>query len=168
MTLKRFVINLIMSCMMISGAVAGSLNKPADKPILVISGAIENTNDGDKAVFDRKMLEDIGMQSVATTNPWYAGKTVFEGVSLDKLLQTVGADGSSVTVVALNDYVTTIPIDDFKKFNVILAMKRDGADMRVRDKGPLFIIYPYDSNPELQTQTYYTRSAWQVAKIIVE
>jgi hypothetical protein len=40
--------------------------------------------------------------------------------------------------------------------------------MAVRDKGPLFIIYPYDSDPQLQNQTYYTRSAWQVAKLIVE
>jgi len=40
--------------------------------------------------------------------------------------------------------------------------------MQVRDKGPLFIIYPYDSMQELQSQTYYTRSAWQVAKLIVE
>ncbi len=47
-------------------------------------------------------------------------------------------------------------------------MKRDGNYMAVRDKGPLFIIYPYDSDPQLQSQTYYTRSAWQVAKLIVE
>jgi len=59
-------------------------------------------------------------------------------------------------------------MEDFKKFNVILAMKRDGNYMPVRDKGPLFIIYPYDSDPQLQSQTYYTRSAWQVAKLIVE
>ncbi len=73
-----------------------------------------------------------------------------------------------MTAVALNDYVSSLPMEDFKKFNVILAMKRDGNYMPVRDKGPLFIIYPYDSDPQLQSQTYYTRSAWQVAKLIVE
>ncbi len=70
--------------------------------------------------------------------------------------------------MALNDYVSTIPVKDFTLYNVILAMKRDGEYMQVRDKGPLFIIYPYDSMQELQSQTYYTRSAWQVAKLIVE
>lgn len=64
--------------------------------------------------------------------------------------------------------LSSLPMEDFKKFNVILAMKRDGNYMPVRDKGPLFIIYPYDSDPQLQSQTYYTRSAWQVAKLIVE
>jgi hypothetical protein len=105
---------------------------------------------------------------VETANPWYDGKVRFEGVSIDQLMKLVGAEGKTVTAVALNDYVTTIPLDDFKKFNVILALKRDGKYMAVRDKGPLFIIYPYDSDPQLQNQTYYTRSAWQVAKLIVE
>jgi hypothetical protein len=50
---------------------------------------------------------------------------------------------------------------------VILAIKRNGEYMSVRDKGPLFVIYPYDSSPDLKSQTYYARSAWQVAKIDV-
>jgi hypothetical protein len=83
-------------------------------------------------------------------------------------MKLVGAKGTTIRIVALNDYVTTIPLDDFKKFKVILAMKRDGNFITVREKGPLFIIYPYDSDPQLQSQTYYTRSAWQVSEIIVE
>jgi hypothetical protein len=39
--------------------------------------------------------------------------------------------------------------------------------MPVRDKGPLFIVYPYDSDTRLQSQTYYSRSAWQVCKLLV-
>ncbi|SSM38352.1 oxidoreductase [Klebsiella pneumoniae] len=35
-------------------------------------------------------------------------------------------------------------------------------------KGPLFIVYPYDSSAELQNQIYYSRSAWQVSKMIIE
>ncbi|HBQ6508802.1 TPA: oxidoreductase, partial [Klebsiella variicola subsp. variicola] len=46
--------------------------------------------------------------------------------------------------------------------------KMNGEYMRVRDKGPLFIVYPYDSSTELQNQIYYSRSAWQVSKIIIE
>lgn len=80
----------------------------------------------------------------------------------------VGAKGTKVTAVALNDYVTTIPLDDFNRFNVLLAFKRDENYMPVRDKGPLFIVYPYDSDQQLQSQVYYMRSAWQVSKLIVE
>jgi hypothetical protein len=105
--------------------------------------------------------------TVETTTPWHEGKVKFEGVPMDKLMKLVGATGQRVVVVALNDYSTEIPMADFGKYNAILAIKRNGEYMPVRDKGPLFIIYPYDSNPDLQTQTYYARSAWQVAKIDV-
>nr|WP_259677544.1 HPP family protein [Klebsiella pneumoniae] len=71
-------------------------------------------------------------------------------------------------MLALNDYTTIIPIDDFYKFPVIMALKMNGQYMRIRDKGPLFIVYPYDSSAELQNQIYYSRSAWQVSKMIIE
>lgn len=168
MYLRRLFICWVCCTIAFSGAFAGSLPKPQSKPILTISGKIENTNNGAAAEFDRAALEALGLRTVETSNPWYDGKIRFEGVSLDQLMKLVGAKGTSVKVVALNDYVITIPLDDFRKFNVILALKRNGDYMPVRDKGPLFIIYPYDSDPQLQNQTYYTRSAWQVAKLIVE
>jgi hypothetical protein len=168
MKLFRSLVYLLMSFTWLSTASAETLSKPTGKPILIVSGSISNPNVGNTAQFDREMLEMIGLQTITTANPWYDGKVRFEGVSMDKLMTLVGAKGTKVTAIALNDYVSSLPIEDFKKFNVILAMKRDGEYMEVRDKGPLFIVYPYDSDPQLQSQTYYTRSAWQVSKLIVE
>jgi hypothetical protein len=146
---------------------ANALDTPTERPILTISGKITVTNRNSTAQFDRPMLEALGMTTVETTTPWHEGKVKFEGVSLDRLMKQVGATGQRVAVVALNDYTTEIPMADFGKYGVILAIKLNGEYMSVRDKGPLFIIYPYDSNPELKTQTYYGRSAWQVARIDV-
>lgn len=168
MNYNRFFVYMIFSFLAISSAAAGSLSKPEGKSILTISGNIANTNVGAVSEFDLAMLENMGLQTIETSSPWYNKRVRFEGVSLEKLMNLVGAKGTKVTAVALNDYVTTIPMEDFKKFNVILAMKRDGNYMSIRDKGPLFVIYPYDSIAGLQSQTYYTRSAWQVAKLIVE
>ncbi|RFB81125.1 molybdopterin-dependent oxidoreductase [Methylovirgula sp. 4M-Z18] len=168
MKLGRLFFGFALFLIALTGAHADPLSKPTAKPILTISGSIANTNDGKVAVFDRAMIEALGMQTVETSTPWYPGHSHFEGVSLDKLMQLVGASGTKVRVLALNDYETTIPLDDFKKFNVILALKRDGNYMPVRDKGPLFVIYPYDSDSQLQSETYYSRSAWQVAKMIIE
>lgn len=156
-------------CVMVSpSAFAEKLPAPVGQPVLTISGLISNTNEGDTAVFDVAALEKLGMQTVITTTPWYSGKVRFDGISLSKLMDLVGAKGKSARVLALNDYTTILPIDDFHKFPVILALKMNGEYMRIRDKGPLFIVYPYDSSPELQNQIYYSRSAWQVSKIIIE
>lgn len=79
----------------------------------------------------------------------------------------VGAQGTEVVAIALNDYRTTIPLKDFDDFDVILALKRDKQYMPVSDKGPLFVVYPYDSAPELHAQKYYARSIWQLTRLIV-
>jgi hypothetical protein len=91
----------------------------------------------------------------------------FEGVPMKALMDYLGADGTEVTAVALNDYRSTIPMSDFDKFEVVLAMKSDGEFMPIRDKGPLFIVYPYDSDPELRSEQYYSRSVWQVKELDV-
>lgn len=147
---------------------AEPLPQPAGKPILTISGLITAHNRGQDAVFDRPMLEALGWSSIRTRTPWYNGIVLFEGVLMEKLYTRVGGSGETAFVAALNDYTTEIPTSDFARFGVVLALKRDGKYMPVSDKGPLFIVYPYDSNPVLQSQKYYSRSAWQVAHMRFE
>jgi hypothetical protein len=143
-------------------------SSPDAQPILTVTGKIAPRSGEATVQFDRAALEAIGMVTFETNTPWYKVPVKFEGISLSKLMEIVGAKGSSVVAVALNDYSSEIPIEDFAKYNVILALKRDGEYMPVRDKGPLFVVYPYDSNPELKSQKFYSRSVWQVAKLVVK
>ncbi len=146
---------------------ADPLPAPSGKVLLTVSGSIKNHNHGDLAQLDREMIEALGLVALQTATPWYAGVMKFEGVPMAKLLEYVGAFGKDVTAYALNDYSTTIPASDFDEFRVILALKRNGNYMPVNDKGPLFIVYPFDSDPQLQQQKYYSRAAWQVARLVV-
>ena len=139
---------------------------PAEKVILTITGQIADKTG--HAVFDRSKLEALGLVAFETATPWYATRVKFEGVSMAALLRAVGASGEMLSVTALNDYKTEIPIEDFEKFGTILALKRDGNYLPVSDKGPLFIVYPFDQYPELKAQKFYSRSAWQVARMEVK
>jgi hypothetical protein len=140
---------------------------PTGKVILTISGKIAAFNVGETAQFDRGMLEALDWTSFTTLTPWYDTPVTFAGVRMSSLMQVVRASGEAVVATALNDYETKIPISDFKEFNALLALKRNGDYMPVRDKGPLFIVYPYDDAPELKSQKYYGRSAWQLARLTV-
>ena len=148
-------------------AASDTLGQPTGKVILTITGQITKFNQGNTAVFDIAMLEGLGMTGFSTATPWFDGVVHFEGVLMAHLLDHVGANGQKVTALALNDYSTDIPLDDFRRYNAILALKRNAAYMPIRDKGPLFIVYPYDSDPALKHQRYYSRSAWQVARLAV-
>ena len=168
-TSRRAFFPLLAGIGLFAGAArAASIPDPTDKPILTISGKIKVTNKDGTAQFDRAMLESLGLKTIETTTPWFKGSVRFEGVSLDKLMKQVGAAGDRVTAVALNNYTVEIPTDDFVKYDVILALKRDGEYMAVIDKGPLFVVYPYDRHPDLKSAKYYARSAWQVAQLIVK
>lgn len=166
--IKTLIVALGCAFAAFAPANAETLETPKGTPILVISGNIQSTNVDGTAQFDRAMLEALGTVAMDTSTPWYDGVSKFEGVSLDALMKAVGAQGKTATAIALNDYVTVIPIEDFAKFGVVLALKREGEYMSVRDKGPLFIIYPFDANPDLQNEVYYGRSAWQLAKLVIE
>jgi len=147
---------------------ADEISRPGGEVILSISGKIENTNAEGVAEFDRAMLEDLGLVDIKTATPWYDGEMVFSGVPFSTLLEFVGAEGDTITAVALNDYEVSIPVSDAAETGVILASRLNGEEMTVRNKGPLFVIYPYDDMQELDNQTYYSRSAWQVIRLEIE
>ena len=138
----------------------------ADNPTLVVTGTAAGASVSKS--FDRAAMEEIGLVAIDTTTPWNEGVVHFEGVPIAQLLELTGVSGTTVTVTALNDYSVDIPTEDFEKFNVILAMKRNGEYMPVDDQGPFFVIYPFDSDPVLQGQPYHGRAAWQVKEIAVE
>ena len=135
-------------------SLADKLSTPTNKPILTISGNIRAFNGDGLAQFDLGMLETLGLSGFTTKTPWYDEPVAFEGVSMMRLTEAVDGFGENVVATALNDYETTIPIADFAEFNVLLALKRNGKYMPISDKGPLFIVYPYDSNQTLRTQKY--------------
>lgn len=167
--MRNFVLAAIIGFLSLAGvADVQAMPAPKDRPILTVSGNITVKNQGDTAVFDRAMLEAVGTISYETSTPWYPERVKFEGVPLAKLMQYLGAKGDHIVVTALNDYSSDIPFTDIMKYNVILATKQNGQYMSVRDKGPVFIVYPFDSDPELKHQTYYGRSVWQVSKITVK
>jgi hypothetical protein len=159
---------LISSIAPLGGQATATTPTAGHKPLLTVTGQISAPTTDRSATFDMATLEGLGLDGFETTTPWYSGPVRFDGVRMSRLMQEVGATGTSVRAVALNDYTTDVPISDFEKYGVILATKRDGAYMPVRDKGPLFIVYPYDSAPELKAQRYYSRSAWQVIRLVIE
>jgi hypothetical protein len=165
MTAMSFGVAILVAANLVGAA---SLPEPTEKPILTVTGKITFTNKEGAAQFDRAMLEALGAASFSTTTPWYKEAVKFEGVPLAKLMEAVGATGDRIVSIALNDYSAEMPMEDARKYGVLLALKRDGEYMTVRDKGPLFIIYPFDSNPDLKAQKYYSRSVWQVARIEVK
>lgn len=157
--------HLILGALALFLSAIPALATSAEEPFIL---KIERKSTVDASLsFARPEIKNLGMATIRTTPPWHDGKQVFEGVPLSRLMALLEPTGPSIEVVALNRYRTAIPLSDFKFHGPILALKRNGTYMPIRDKGPLFIVYPYGSKTELRTKQYFGRSAWQVATIVV-
>lgn len=166
-TRRNFTTCLLLAGLSISGATL-ALDAPKERAILSITGKIAEKNAGDKARFDMKMIEALPQHSFTTSTPWFDKPVKFTGPLLSDVLAAVKASGSQISAVAINDYKISIPMDDVGKYKVIVARQIDDKSIPVREKGPLFVVYPFDSAAELRTSTYYERSIWQLKALDVQ
>jgi hypothetical protein len=47
----------------------------------------------------------------------------------------------------------------------LVSYLRNGAPMTLRDKGPVWLVYNYDSDPAYRTEVIYANSIWQLDRI---
>ncbi|GGF47570.1 hypothetical protein GCM10007301_03620 [Azorhizobium oxalatiphilum] len=115
-----------------------------------------------EATLDLAGLDRLPQTRVATTTPWTHGVQVFTGPSLAVLARLNTHRVREVRAYSLGDWSATIPASDWRGQSVILASRLNGDTMRVRDKGPYWIMYPIDDRRDLDTQMYQARMIWQV------
>lgn len=151
----------------LSAEARANLPEPDGLVLLTISGQIKETNRGDRAEFDRGMLERLGMAELRTRTPWTEGEALFVGVPLARLLDMVTVKGSMVRATAANDYAVDIPVADLQDTAAFLAMSMDGKPLTLRDKGPLWIIFPWSQRPELDRSEMHGYAVWQLLTLHV-
>jgi hypothetical protein len=150
-----------------SAAVGAGLDPPQGRVILTISGEIDAANTGDTATFDLAMLDAMTSRTTVAETPWYDETHAFEGALLSEVVAAVGAQGHDLRVTAVNGYEAVIPAADIAQFPIILATRIDGKTISVRDRGPVFIVYPFDLGPQVRNERYFARSVWQVVSMQV-
>jgi hypothetical protein len=111
-------------------------------------------------------LEDI--QSLPKTTyttelPWDKGIAEFTGVKLSTLLTHVyGSIPERIDISGLNNYHATISREDIVSYQPILAYQKDKHYVKVRNKGPYWVVYPLNLYPELNRTKYHAQMVWQV------
>jgi hypothetical protein len=167
MTVLRTTI-LIIALLFPSILQAQQLAQPSGEIVFTIEGAIGNGQSGGSADFDMEMLRALPSATIRTTTPWTTGTTEFTGVPIAALLDLVAASGKEMRAEALNDYIAQVDLDTVRSSGAILAYRIDGKEISVRDKGPLWIMFPFDEKPELKAEKVYSQSVWQLRKLIIE
>src|SRR6218665_3615192 len=157
----------LLAALVLPAAPAAALEAPAGKVVLTVSGSIKSPNRDGLAAFDMAMLAALPQHSFTTRTPWYPGPRKFSGPLLRDVLAAAGAKGRTIEALAINDYKVQIPLGESQQHDMVRPRLMDDRPMALRDKGPLFIIYPFDDKPQLRSSIYYSRSAWQLKALVI-
>lgn len=134
-----------------------------DEVILEVSGNVDTSRG-----FTLAELRELGTTVIETSTAWTHGRRRFEGVLARAVISAMGPVASDIAKAqALNDYEADIPVSDFFDYDVIFAWSMDGNMLSRRDKGPLWIVYPRDSEPHLREERYEHRWVWQLHRLIL-
>lgn len=139
----------------------------AAKPILRVTGAIAGSSGDGLVEYDASAFDALPQTRFVTKTPWHETPVEFSGVSVRDLLNAVDARGETLQLIALNDYVVEAKASDILAGDGLFATRQNGVPMPISDKGPVFLVFPFDQRPDTQHQTYYSRAVWQLAEITV-
>ncbi len=112
-------------------------------------------------------LTSLPIHQFSTHTNWTDGVQNFTGVALNTLLESIGVDTGEVEMIALNDYSIILQVDDPTNAGAMIAYLQNGAPMTPRGKGPLWLVYDFDSEARFRTETIFSRSIWQLDRMII-
>ncbi|WMC09930.1 molybdopterin-binding protein [Oceanimonas pelagia] len=142
----------------------------AEPVILTISGNIELEGRSFEQVdFTLPELQALPQGEVTTAHPWSEQPNTYRGLDLRALLDTLFAHAKIRTLYleALNGFSVAVDWQEVAPYSPLLAWSENGRLMSRRDKGPLWLILPYDRVSELQQAEFLHYMAWQLRHIKV-
>lgn len=136
----------------------------SEEPVLIV----RNATDPASAELKLTEAELMAMPQVTirTSTEFTDGVIAFSGpLARDVIARAGVGKATTAHLVAANDYAVDIPIADFFDYDVVLALVADGKRLTMRDKGPIWVVYPFDDHKALNDPIYNARSIWQLTTV---
>ncbi|MEO0362389.1 MAG: hypothetical protein AAF322_14825 [Pseudomonadota bacterium] len=122
--------------------------------------------EGREVALDDGDLDALPQRRIATSTPYSDGVPVFAGPLARDVLSAAGARlEGELRFVAANGYSVVIPALDFIDRDVIFATSMDGSRLSLRDKGPIWVMYPLDDMDPAEARRHSGRIIWQLVRV---
>ena len=163
--MRRMIARVAALAIVVFTACAAAVSASEEAPVLLSVRIADG--DAPAAQYTIDDLRALTQVTFETETIWTSGPQQFTGVPLAVLMERMGVSSGQLVAHAVNDYSVEIPVSDAVEGGPIVAFERNGAEMSLRNKGPLWVVYPYDSNPAYRTEEVYSRSIWQLDRIVI-
>lgn len=142
------------------------------EPILTLTGNVKGNGscgaDAPCLVMDMEFLEKtLPQKQIVTTTAWHKDKVAFSGPSLGSVVQSAGINpDATLLLTATNDYVFEAKASELIGFEGVIATRQNGKRLDIRDKGPLWLVFPRDKFQEvLMDQFYDSYWIWNLDRV---
>lgn len=153
----------ICACLLALAVMLGIQPASAGENLLVVRNP---ALPGAEAEFTEADLMAMPQVTIHTHTEFTDGLVEFVGpLARDAVANVPMGDATVAHLVAANDYAFDIPVSDLMEYDVILALSANGRRLSIRDKGPIWLMYPLDDYTELQDPRYNNRLVWQLTTI---
>lgn len=121
-----------------------------------------------KQEFALSDLDALPQQSFITSTIWTTEPAEFSGPSLSAVMAASGQTAEVLTLRAVNRYSITMNTGALEENAPIVATRINGKTFGLRERGPLWVVYPYDANPRYRSEHTFAASIWQLTDILAD
>lgn len=125
---------------------------------------------GDAPVTIELTLEEIEAMErheIRTNTVWTDRTITFSGVRPATIAELISGAFTEVQATALNEFSVFVPLADFAPdADVIIATRADGEPMAVRDNGPFWLMFNFDTLDQAGRTAAEQRSIWQLSRLV--
>lgn len=151
----------MMKAAFVGAALAASLS------LAHASEAVLTVTDGKQTLqLGTAQLAQLRQDAIETKTAWTQGETTFAGPAFTDVLNKAGFNGDTVTAESADGHAVAIPRTKLTSDGAILALTMNGAPLPP-DRGPFWIIFPYDRSADLKDKQHELWSASSVTKLTV-
>lgn len=114
-------------------------------------------------------LQALPQGEIITAHPWVSRPHHYQGVDLNRLVARLFGHRRVITLYmeALNGFSVAVDWPQVSPLAPILAWQDNGKAMSRRNKGPLWLMLPFDRVPKVQQADLLHFMAWQLRNIKV-
>jgi len=121
-----------------------------------------------KQVFKLTDLDALPQQQFTTSTIWTTEPTAFSGPALADVMASSGLSAEALTLRAVNNYSITMNSSTLEENAPVVATRINGKTFSVRERGPLWVVFPYDADSRYRSEHTFAASIWQLTDILAD
>lgn len=135
----------------------------AEEAILTVNSGV----DGRSVSFTYEELLALPQTEFRTGTIWTSDVDSYAGPSLAAVLDAAEMPHDDLRIYAINDYNVEFPADRISADAPVLAVQVNGNPFSIREKGPIWLLFPFDDDDNYRTEDHFALSVWQLQQIDV-